>query len=380
MTQPLRIFGASVRAAAFSALRSGLRPWCLDLFADIDLRNRCTVRRLIGSYPHAFLDGIDTAPPGPWMYTGGLENWPRVVQRLAERRPLWGNAAAALSRARHPEYVANLLQAADMPAPALGRPGERSEGTRRWLYKPRRGAGGNGIHFATENITDQTTAYCQEYVEGRPCSLLYLGDGRRACLLGMTWQIVGVSWLHAAPFRYGGSIGPVDPALIRHPSLHVLGNVLADGCGLRGLFGVDGILREDVFWPVEINPRYTASVEVLEQATGLPALAWHAHVFTQGQLPSFSPSAIPPERSIGKAILFAPEDLLFPADGPWMTEVRSPTPVQMLPAFADIPAVGERIEASRPVLTFFARAGSPSACEDALRQSAADLDRWLFKR
>jgi len=30
------IVGASARAAAFSALRAGLRPWCADLFADLD--------------------------------------------------------------------------------------------------------------------------------------------------------------------------------------------------------------------------------------------------------------------------------------------------------------------------------------------------------
>jgi predicted ATP-grasp superfamily ATP-dependent carboligase len=267
-----------------------------------------------------------------------------------------------------------------MPAPALRRPGERGEGARRWLCKPRKGAGGSGIQFASEEVTDKATTYYQEYIEGRPCSLLYLGDGRRARLLGMTWQLVGVSWLHAASFRYCGSIGPIDPVVVRRPSLQELGDVLAGECGLCGLFGVDGILRGEVFWPVEINPRYTASVEVLEHAAGLPILTWHAHVFTQKRLPSLAPPAVPPNRSIGKAILFARDDLLFPADGPWMAEARSPTSLHEMPAFADIPAAGERIEAGRPVLTFFARAGSPSACDDALRQSAADLDRWLFER
>ena len=52
-----------------------------------------------------------------------------------------------------------------------------------------------------------------------------------------------------------------------------LGQVLAAGCGIRGLFGVDCVEENSVFWPVEINPRYTASVEVLEYASGLPALA-----------------------------------------------------------------------------------------------------------
>ena len=53
--------------------------------------------------------------------------------------------------------------------------------------------------------------------------------------------------------------------------LDKLGTVLAQAFRLVGLFGVDGVLDAERFWPVEVNPRYTASVEVLEGATGLPA-------------------------------------------------------------------------------------------------------------
>ncbi|HEY7307862.1 MAG TPA: ATP-grasp domain-containing protein [Gemmataceae bacterium] len=379
MAERLLILGSSARAAAFSALRAGLRPGCIDLFADRDLQNHCPVQRLSGRYPHSFLDHLDAAPPGPWMYTGGLENWPRLVRRMADRRMLWGNSAVTLRRARDPEYVTELLQAADMSVPALRRSSERGDAARHWLCKPRKGAGGSGIRFADEETFEESSAYCQEYIEGRPCSLLYVGDGQQARLLGMTWQFVGVSFLHAGPFRYCGSIGPVDPDVVRRPSLHALGDALTRACGLCGLFGVDGVLREGVFWPVEINPRYTASVEVLEHATGLPALTHHARVFVHGTLPPPAPPAAI-EKYVGKAIQFARADLVFPAEGPWMAELRSPSAIVDLQTFADIPAAGEHIETGRPILTFFACAGSPSACEDALRRIAADLDRWLFER
>jgi predicted ATP-grasp superfamily ATP-dependent carboligase len=49
-----------------------------------------------------------------------------------------------------------------------------------------------------------------------------------------------------------------------------------------------------------------------------------------------------------------------------------------LVTYADIPAPGEKIRAGRPVLTFFARADSPAACEAKLREVAGDLDRRLF--
>src|ERR1700733_2287062 len=90
----LLIFGASARAAAFSALRAGLQPWCADLFADLDLAYCSRVTRVPGKeYPHAFLSLLQEAPPGPWMYAGGLENHPDLVEQMAQARPLWGNKA-----------------------------------------------------------------------------------------------------------------------------------------------------------------------------------------------------------------------------------------------------------------------------------------------
>jgi predicted ATP-grasp superfamily ATP-dependent carboligase len=383
MSSPnLLIVGASARAAAFSALRAGLRPWCVDLFADCDLQQRCAITRLTGRYPEGLRGFLESDLPGPWMYTGGLENWPRFVQEMAQQRPLWGNAETALSRCRDPKYVAAVLRLAGMPVPAAADKVEKSLARRRWLLKPRRSAGGNGIRFWTpkDDSWDKNEVFCQEFIKGQSLSLLFLGDGRTARLLGVTRQLVGEPWLHAASFHYCGSIGPLGSGLVQRPSLAELGHILASECMLAGLFGVDGVLRDGALWPVEINPRYTASVEVLEYAAGSPLLGWHGHVFTARQLPSLPLSAQSGKRTIGKAILFAQDDLHFPADGPWLTELRSPRPVQELPGFADIPAAGERIEKGKPILTFFSAADSSFACEYALRQIAADLDRWLFKR
>src|SRR5262249_24093191 len=89
-TMMLLLIGASVRAAAFSPLRAGLKPWCIDLFADADLQAHVPARRIETGYPHAFVELVERAPPGPWMFTGGLENWPTVVEHIARSRPLWG--------------------------------------------------------------------------------------------------------------------------------------------------------------------------------------------------------------------------------------------------------------------------------------------------
>jgi uncharacterized protein len=381
--ESLMILGASARAAAFSAVRAGLRPWCADLFADRDLQARCPVMRLPGRYPESFADLIETELPGPWMYTGGLENWPDLVRRLARRRPLWGNGEEALRLARDPLFVRRVLRAVGLEVPAVHRQAAALHTVFRWLRKPCRSAGGTGIRFWTPGETRPSVrgpGYFQEFIEGDPCAALYVGDGRQAWLLGLTRQLVGVPWLSAAPFHYCGSLGPLELNDPLRASLIRMGVVLAARCGLRGLFGVDGVLREGVFWPVEVNPRYTASVEVLEHATGTKALAWHWLVFTLSCLPAPFPPPAPSLWRIGKAVLFARRDLVFPADGPWMAELRSPTPVTDLPLFADVPAVGTPIGAGKPILTFFSRGDSVAACEESLRETAADLDPWLYGR
>src|SRR5262245_15571854 len=99
MNRSLIIVGASVRAAAQSALRAGFKPWLADMFADADLAASGPVQR-IEPYPSALTDIFRAAPDAPWIYTGALENYPELIEQLASLRPLWGNAAQALRQVR----------------------------------------------------------------------------------------------------------------------------------------------------------------------------------------------------------------------------------------------------------------------------------------
>jgi predicted ATP-grasp superfamily ATP-dependent carboligase len=220
--------------------------------------------------------------------------------------------------------------------------------------------------------------YYQEYIEGDAAAAIYLSDGLVTRLLGVTRQLVGESRLHATAFHYCGSIGQLVLAPPLRETFECLGTVLARGCGLRGLFGIDCVLRDGVPWPLEVNPRYTASIEVLEYALGFAALGWQRFVFDRSAPEPRPPSTEASYPVIGKAILFAKAPLTFPTEGPWLGSLRCSVSVHDLPAFADIPSAGQGIEAGRPILTLFAHADTPEACLDCLQQTAADLDQWLF--
>jgi predicted ATP-grasp superfamily ATP-dependent carboligase len=373
----LLIFGASARAAAFSALRAGLRPWCADLFADADLRGRCPAMRVPGRYPKCLVQLVQTDVCGPWMYTGGLENHPGLIRRMERHRRLLGNGMSVLTRIRDPEVLSWAAQSAGLPAPrVVWRCHPAPSG--RWLVKPIAGSGGSGIHFLGEaRSRTRDEVYLQQHIEGDSAAALYVAGGGTARLLGLSRQLVGEDFLHAPPFRYCGSVGPLVIAPGLREGLVRLGNELARQTGARGLFGVDGILREGAFWPVEVNPRYTASVEVLEHALGLRTLDYHLRacegaLLWEGESPPFAGARV------AKAILYARAGGVFPREGPWRDTLEHPVSVEELPAFADLPHEGDRLEAGRPVLTLFVRGETVDECMVALRHRAAEVERWLY--
>jgi predicted ATP-grasp superfamily ATP-dependent carboligase len=381
----LTIVGASARAAAASARRAGLVPWTADLFADADLRAMVptAARCPAGQYPHGLLNMLRDGPPGPWMYTGGLENHPHLVRRMAEVRPLWGNGPNALAACRSPFAVERLLREAGLWAPEVRAADAELPDFCRWLRKPLASSAGHGIAFADGGTPVGRTPrhYYQQFVPGPSMSAVFVRARGAVRLLGVTEQLIGVHWLNAPPFRYAGNVGPVHPSPELSDDLRRIGETLGDGCGLLGLFGVDFVSHQGRAWVVEVNPRYPASVEVLELATGVPAIPLHRTAFNPEATP---PAAGDPRSPIaGKAILYAPGRLVMPPygpahnDDPLSAEVRAArhlAPVHI----ADIPAPGEVIEPGWPVLTLLAEAASRDDCLAQLHDRADAIQRWLF--
>ena len=174
--------------------------------------------------------------------------------------------------------------------------------TKSWLVKPRRSAGGAGIRpWRGERFGPHEN--CQEYVEGVPCSALYVGrHDASATFLGATRQLIGKSWLHAGGFQYCGNIGPLKLTTVAHKCLLQLGDLLSKDFALRGLLART-LPQGDTPWPVEVNPRYTAGMEVLERSAGQSFFLQHCSEFTAASLPMLAAADF--SRVHGKAILFA---------------------------------------------------------------------------
>src|SRR5262245_8180908 len=222
----LIIVGASVRAAAFSALRAGVQPWCADLFADRDLTSRLATHVLPPiDYPRGFVELLSRAPDGPWMYTGALENHRPLVHRRARRRTLWGNDDSILAVVRSPRRVWSMLRDAGLASPAV-RSTPPHDGAL-WLVKPVAGAAGIGIRLlkGQEQQKRSSKVYYQAWIDGSNISAVYVALPGQVQLLGVIRQLIGEPWLGTRGFRYCGSVGPLPVEPRTRDSLQRYGDV-----------------------------------------------------------------------------------------------------------------------------------------------------------
>jgi predicted ATP-grasp superfamily ATP-dependent carboligase len=351
------ILGASTRAAAISAIRCGLRPRCADYFADRDHTAVCPVDRIdpadAGRQFRAFAAG---SGPSPWFYTGGFENHPDWVESISRRHTPLGVGGRALREVRDPIKVADLLAQNGIPCPAVRRDARGLPRDESWLKKPLRSGGGRGIEPLTvQNKRDSRAHYFQERIDGPSFSALFIGELSRSHLVGVTRQWIG------GDFTYRGSIGPWQTNAVLAARLTELGNAIAGGFGVAGWFGVDFVLRQGVPWPVEINPRYTASVEVHELAWRRPLFDAHRRA-CDGTACAVDPRieiVCSPPRIIAKCILYASQKMVVPTIVP---HENDPEDVFAVRSIADIPNVDTCINAGEPVMTLLTAGTDLAEC------------------
>ncbi len=375
MGRNLLILGATARAAAWSAHRAGFSVVAADLFADADLRQVAVAHR-VTDYPAGLARTAKQAPPGAWLYTGGLENYPHLVDQMAKTRTLWGNGGAILRNVRNPLKLARSLRADGLCTPAVRGRQDHVPPNGTWLRKPLRSCGGREITFVQSDSRQESSRskwYFQQYVVGVPQSAVYVAHGGQAVLLGASRQLIGTRWAGADGFGYAGSCGPLYLDVQAREQWQRIGHCLSRRFGLRGLFGVDAIQSVGELWPVEVNPRYTASVEVLERGLGICAIALHADACEAGRLPKEVPSCS--SRCHGKCILFATGQVRV--TNQFVAKIAQLNRSGAGVAVADIPVAGQRIGPGRPVTSVLVEGDDPDGVEAKLKHTMANLRRWL---
>ncbi len=404
------IAGVSTRAAAESAAQAGLVVTTIDAFGDLDQHESVRSVPLPRKFTaYAAARAARNIECDAVAYLSSFENHPSAVIALAAGRALWGNSPDVLGRVRDPVLVGDALRRRGIAVPevnvgavaararpepfdsplilsvpkdeplAQDRPAEgRTFGRDRdWLVKPLASGGGHGVRPWPRGTRLPRGCYLQELVNGTPGSVAFVAAAGRAVPLGVSRQLVGEHAFGAAGYRYCGNIlaAAGDAQFARDEALVAaacaLAQAVAEELGVVGVNGIDFIARDGVPYAIEVNPRWSSSMELVERAYGLSVFGAHAAACEAGTLPAFDlVSARRGAGAAGKAVVFARQDVTVGDTRVWLADS----------SVRDIPRPGARIAAGRPVCTVFAAGRDAVACHAALVRRAervyAELGAW----
>ena len=424
------IVGGSTRAAADSVRRADCVPVCADFFADLDLRANAEVIP-VRSYPESLPDDIATVNADGWFYTGAMENRPDILQRIVEQKSniglLLGTSPEALYRIRDPQWLANHLRKAGIPAldviSSLSPP--VPDGS--WLQKPLASAGGRLIRVwdrAAERVPFEEPHYFQRRVTGTGLSAIFRIESSEIEWLGATRELETDAGSHPpTEFSYCGSCGPLNRISFGQSStvasrdrfrifsggsqsLRKDRRIVINGCavfssrlqrllnaiavslvssvpGLHGLIGLDFRFDGKDIWLTEINPRYTASVEILEYTQGRSLLNLNPPESCMRTTITSQRSDSPVKdclkshstaRVFIKQILYAHSRI----EAPNLSSLIVHSDPWRLPQIADIPTPGAVFEMGWPICTVLASGATSDDARANLRRQIQIIQSTLY--
>lgn len=337
----------------------------VDAFGDTDQKARVTNLSLVRDLerPWSVTGAVAAAgryPGRAVVYGSNFENHPAAVARLARGRERLGNAPAALRAARDVARLQSVVVAAGGRVPVTRGPGEARDAGHHWLRKPRQGGGGTGIRPLAAGETLGSREIAQERIDGIAGSVSFVADGQRAVVLGVARGLAGDAALGASGFRYCGSLYPfrLDAALAER--LDAIVQAATAAFELVGVNGLDFVVCSGEAFVLELNPRYCASMELVERATGTSLFDVHVKA-CRGTLPP-APET-PPAGTWGKAVLWATADAVAPDTRSWLArdDVR------------DVPAPGDALRRGLPICTVFATGADDARCYTQLLSTARAL-------
>jgi len=266
-------------------------------------------------------------PNTAWMYCGGVENRSSFISetetatKTKKGMALLGCDATSVRAVRDPVQLAECLRSAGLPFARVITPGHvdsNTEGpikTSRWIAKDSEATSTAQIAASLKEAKEAT--FAQQFIEGESQSVSFVSNGKAAVCLGTTrgFTLKEVIPSHPSatdhPFGYAGSTGPLPVSAAALQTWQQLGDVLVREFGLKGLFGVDAMVTPDGrIIPVEVNPRYTASMELVERATQRSMIQMHIDACLFGTLPDI---AIKSSEIWSKQIIYAREPMTFSA-------------------------------------------------------------------
>ena len=335
--------GASCRAAAQAAARAGCtRILAWDDFLDADLLEIAQARSL-ADFPEDSPQSLAELQGIPLVLCGGMENRPDFIQRRIDQGMLCGVTGDMLRQLRSLEswqrWASESRIGWPMTVQDLSDPRLDSVRSESWMLKPLGRAGGVHVRAIASlegldrvanlgldpGIPKSDLWYLQQYVPGISIGVSYCTDSNwntgsnwntqsseppKTRIVGIARSILSEELDAPLPWIYRGSLAPYSVSPSVRASLERFAKTVAQSTGIRGLWQADfQIDPNGQLWLLEINPRWSASMELHELLQGYSWITEHVRILCDGASKRVPSPGSPAGQQIAKGIVYAPHGM-----------------------------------------------------------------------
>ena len=321
------IIALSARPFVAAAKKAGYMVTAIDAFADkqtVELADRTIIVDYDsnGFNAIALLDAIKTIDVSQYLgfvYGSGFDAQPELLQQIAKLLPLIGNLPATVLAVKTATSFFSTLTQLNIKHPKVYEVLPADYHTNVYLKKFAGGCGGTHINLVNNQVVNNQKLllpnhYYQQYVAGLSVSLLFVADGENVVVIGFNEQ-----WLSPAkdmPFRYGGAVGGFDLPKLLQEQLIDAAKKLTQAFGLIGLNSMDAVVKNDVAYVLEINPRLSATFDLYKN---LDFNLFNLHVQVCLQHLKQPQSVKPLKQAQAHAIVYTESDTYVSTEIHWPT-------------------------------------------------------------
>lgn len=359
------IIALSTRPFVVAAKKVGYTVTAIDGFSDAQTQALADKTITVDFDEHGFnapqllkvINSLDTSAYSGFVYGSGFDAQPELIQKVAERIPLVGNSAGTVRAVKTCASFFDALLALNIPYPPIFKALPEIDTENIYLKKYTGGCGGTHISIASHQDQLNTNQCFQQYIKGRSVSLLFLAHGDAVEVIGFNEQWVDAST--ELPFRYGGAVSNVDLVQDMQQQLIDAAEKLTTKFGLLGLNSLDAMIKNNIVYVLEINPRLSATFDLYDA----DLFSRHLHATQQQSVNKQKVN----QGKIAKAhaIVYAREDTIIEPSFDWPEWVT------------DIPAVqyeGMTIESGQPICTVLASAQDAETAKQLVLARVKILD------
>ncbi|OEG62655.1 MAG: hypothetical protein BHK79_02540 [Halanaerobium sp. MDAL1] len=311
------------------------------------------------------------------IYGSDWDHKPELLNELEkiENLKLRGNSAAVISQLNKKETLIDLFQLAKssgFKTPELFLKAKdlkkiKNKDIKDLIIKPYHSGGGLDLRVInSEKNFDyifnekKENFYLQEFIEGESRSCQFAADSTKAEILSFTRELkaTNIDQKSENNFKYGGNILIKENEKERKIIRKFI-NKLTKKYSLQGINGIDYIKNEKGIFFIELNPRFTAAVELLRPIYQEELL----NIYFSNQLTTnYLKKYLQQDLAFNiKAIYYAEKDFTVKKDlRDILEEIKKERINKLSSVFdlkiKDLPEIGEHFTAGEPVFTLLFKA------------------------